>query len=269
MSTAVPPGPPRPAQGPATAPGPPRAPGAGPESSARWGLGRVVAVVAGALTLIGALGLLLGAAVTGIGGAVLRDDQGYLMTPSASVASVGAAVVSQDLDVHGGVSSMKLPRALLGRAKIQVDPPVGGSMFVGLAHTDDVTSYLAGVAHSVLVDPGDPGNGRQPRYHYFAGAPQAQSPSSLHIWVASASGQGRQTITWPVQAGSWTLVVMNSDGVRPVTAQVAVGATVPALHWLAIGLLVAGCVVLAGAVVLLVLAFRTPRRKPADAVPPS
>ena len=41
-------------------------------------------------------------------------------------------------------------------------------------------------------------------------------------------------ITWPVETGNWTLVVMNADGSRNVVSDVAVGATVPAAGWVAV-----------------------------------
>jgi hypothetical protein len=70
-------------------------------------------------------------------------------------------------------------------------------------------------------------------------------------------GTGRQTLTWPTQSGSWTLVVMNRDGTTPVAADVTVGATLPILGPLEVGLVVAGGVLLAIACGLLFAGLRS------------
>jgi hypothetical protein len=53
---------------------------------------------------------------------------------------------------------------------------------------------------------------------------------------------------------------MNADGSQPVAVLVNVAATVPALPWIAGGLLTAGVVFLAGAVALIAIPIRRPRR---------
>ena len=65
-------------------------------------------------------------------------------------------------------------------------------------------------------------------------------PAAAGIWTAQAAGPGTQTVTWAVKSGDWMLVAMNADGSRPVNMQVNVAATLPALPWIAVGLLVGG-----------------------------
>ena len=65
-----------------------------------------------------------------------------------------------------------------------------------------------------------------------------------------------QTLTWSPEPGDWTLVVMNSDGTTPVDADVAVGATAPAVDDVALVLLVCGLAVSGLAVALLVIGLR-------------
>jgi hypothetical protein len=52
------------------------------------------------------------------------------------------------------------------------------------------------------------------------------------------------------------VVVMNADGSRPVSVQVNGAVTLPALPWIATGLLGAGLACLAGGVLLIVIPLR-------------
>jgi hypothetical protein len=52
------------------------------------------------------------------------------------------------------------------------------------------------------------------------------------------------------------VIAMNADGSRPVSLQVNVAATLPALPWVAAGLLIGGIVVLIGGVLLIVIPVR-------------
>jgi hypothetical protein len=71
-----------------------------------------------------------------------------------------------------------------------------------------------------------------------------------------ASGPGTQTLTWAVTSGDWMVIAMNADGARPVSVQVNVAATLPALPWIAAGLLAGGLAFLAGGLVLIAVPLR-------------
>ena len=49
---------------------------------------------------------------------------------------------------------------------------------------------------------------------------------------------------------------MNADGSRPVSLQVNVAATLPALPWIATGLLIGGIIFLVGGILLIVIPVR-------------
>ena len=53
---------------------------------------------------------------------------------------------------------------------------------------------------------------------------------------------------------------MNADGSRPVNMQVNVAATLPALPWIATGLLIGGIIFLAGGILLIVIPVRRASR---------
>jgi hypothetical protein len=252
---AVPPGaPPTPHH---LAPAAPTPPVTGrPSPSTRWGAGRVATVVIAALTFLVAGGLLTAAGAVVVADAGMRDSQGFLMSESTAVTSPGAAVVSPDLLVDRGAPSALVPRRVLGDAKARVTSAPGRSVFVGLARSGDVAAYLSGVGHSTLLDPSASTPNGVPTYRYRDGGPAPGKPGLEGPWVTWSSGTGTQVITWPVEAGSWTLVVMNADGSSRVAADVAVGATVPAARWLAAALGVSGGLLMALAAGLFAVGLR-------------
>jgi hypothetical protein len=84
--------------------------------------------------------------------------------------------------------------------------------------------------------------------------------------VASISGSGRQELDWKVRAGSYRFVVMNADGSQGVDVEAQFGLKIPYAMQIAIGLIVAGVLVLILGVVIIALAARSPRR--AEPEPP-
>jgi hypothetical protein len=59
-----------------------------------------------------------------------------------------------------------------------------------------------------------------------------------------------------VRSGDWTVIAMNADGSRPVAMTVNLAATLPALPWIAAGLLISGVIFLIGGVLLIVVPLR-------------
>jgi hypothetical protein len=83
-------------------------------------------------------------------------------------------------------------------------------------------------------------------------------PADQRFWAASAHGPGKQTLTWDVEHGSWSVVVMNADGSRAVDAGVSAGANVPILPAIGWGALGGGLVLLVAAGGLVALGVRKP-----------
>jgi len=219
-----------------------------------WGAGRVTAVVIGAVVLLVSLGLIAAGATLGIADRFFRDSQGFLMAPQSSLSSPGSALVSPNLQIQAQPASA-LPRSVLGTAKVTVDPAGGAPVFVGIARTGAAAGYLADVARSTVLS-----TGPHPSYRFHPGGVPRGLPSGAGIWVSSSAGSGLQTVTWPVQNGQWTLVVMNADGSRGVAASVRAGATVPIATWLFTTFLVVGFVLLVIAIITLVAALSRPGR---------
>ena len=90
-------------------------------------------------------------------------------------------------------------------------------------------------------------------------------PARAGIWTIQAAGAGTQTLTWRCAAADWMVVAMNADGSRPVSVQVNVAATLPALPWIATGLLIGGIIVLGAGALLIAIPARGASRRPAPA----
>jgi len=73
------------------------------------------------------------------------------------------------------------------------------------------------------------------------------------VWSAKASGQGAQTLDWPVKKGDVSVVAMKADGSRSLAGHVKVAAKIALLPWIGLALLVAGLLVLVGSVAWLIV----------------
>lgn len=243
--------------------GPPTGPASGPPAphAQRWGGGRILAVVVGSLMALTSLGLISGGVALQVGDNVLRDDDGYLMSSSATFDSPGVAVTSRTLELETDPAGVDLADRWLGTVRFVARSQTPDDVFVGVGPSADVDAWLDGVAHSTIVE-GTAGDG-DPDTVFVDGDTTALPPGDETFWVASAAGQGRQEMTWDPEDGDWTVVVMNTEGAAPVVARVAVGAEVPILDDVATGLLVTGLVLLPLAALVLWLAVRRRTSEPA------
>src|SRR5712691_506470 len=204
-----------------------------------------------ALIVIGSVAGLL-AVVLLAGGVVLlwahetkRDASGYYATNAESVATPTYALVSDGLDIGTGGPDALFRHGRLGTIRVTATGTANHSVFVGIGRTARVESFLYSVAHDQVTDfEVDPFS---IRYSRRSGDAAPVVPASLGIWAVKASSTGPQTLTWPVEKGSWAVVLMNADAARGVRAEVSVGASLPFLLWLGIGLLGGGTVLGAGA----------------------
>ena len=88
-------------------------------------------------------------------------------------------------------------------------------------------------------------------------------PRAQDFWVASDAGRGDRTLLWEPANGEWTVVVMNVDGRPGLDVGADLGAKVPALLWVGLGVALAEAVLLLGGVLLIVSAIRRRRDGPA------
>jgi hypothetical protein len=234
-----------------------------PEAATRpsgWTVGRITALVIGALLVLVSLGL-LGAGGTALWADRTHHDAGYLTSDVQEFSSSGSALVTEHTDLGSPGTGRLYSPTVLDTVRIRVTPASPSArLFVGIGPASDVERYLAGVGRTHIsdfwtnsveaIDGGTPGS----------------APGTQDFWVASATGPGAQTLLWDPTNGSWTVVVMNADGRPGIDVRADLGARVPALPWIAVGVLVAGTVFLIGGALLIAGAIRRPARQPARTV---
>jgi hypothetical protein len=217
-----------------------------PSGTSGWTGGRIASLVIGAVLVLLAVGL-LGAGGTGLWAYLFKREAGYVTTDVHKFSTAGWALATEPAELGSAGVGWLYPPTLLGEVRIRVTPADSGSaLFVGIGPSSDVDRYLAGVKRTVISDFW--GDDVQPS----GGGELRSAPGTQRFWVASSTGTGTRTLVWKPRDGSWTVAVMNADGGPGVDVSADLGASIPALPWVALGLLVVGLVFMAGGLLLIV-----------------
>lgn len=233
----------------------------------------LVPFVAGGLALVVAAVLGLASAVVLVVDRTLPDEDGFLMTPDMTYRSDRYAITSEPVDLGTTQLRRLAPDDIFGDARVVVSPNDDGPpLFVGVAPTADVDRYLGDVARSTLISVEMINGQDRATFRESSGGVPVTEPGRQDIWTDSAEGRGSQSITFPIESGSWTVVVMRSDGSRGVSADVQAGATLPAIGWLVTALLAGTGFFLLVGVAFVIGGSRASRRRrstlgPGTAVP--
>lgn len=221
--------------------------------------GQIVAIVAGSITgVLAVIALVVGG--LGLYADSKTDRDGYISTGSDPYSTKTYAIATEGLELDEDVPGVV--EDLYGKVRIRATSQDGKPVFVGIAHRDDVSRYLARSAHATLTDVNyDP---FEPSYRTVGGARRPAPPAEQDIWVASANGAGTRTVTWDVKQGNWSVVVMNADGSAGVDAGVSAGVTLDFLTPVAWGTLGGGLLLTAVAGGLLFAGLRRPKPPAAD-----
>jgi hypothetical protein len=206
--------------------------------------GRIVAIVAGGIAAVLAIGLIAAGALL-LWGDSKKDEQGYLSTGKDRYATSTYALASDNLDVDLDGAGAIMDRDDLGKVRLKAESRAGQPVFIGIARTSDVSNYLRGTAHTTVTDVDY--SPFHASYRDHGGDRRPALPADQGFWAASAHGPGTQTVAWDLKDGDWSIVVMNAKGSRGVDTDITAAAKVPFLGTL-------GRVSLGGALVLLIMA---------------
>jgi hypothetical protein len=225
------------------------------------------------LLVLGTLLASMGLAAT-IGGAVLtgadaaQREGRYLTGDIQRYQSTGYALTSPSVVIDPGEVGMPgvPPVGDLASVQVRVTPVIPGQeIFIGVAEASDVSSYLQDVPRTSLGDvswnvsasrPGALSWSDHDEERTTPGNRTPAEPTAQDIWVASASGTGTQELTFDLQPGRWSLVVLNADTTRPVWVDLQAGARTELLGPIGTGLLIGGLIGLVLGVPLLLLGTR-------------
>lgn len=244
----------------ATSQGTPASPAEGRPKRRRWTAGQIALIAVA--TVLALIGLALAAAGGfGIWLTTQRDSDGFVMTSSERFATGSYALATRSLEISTDVPSFLYGESWLGTVRVKGESAnPGRPLFIGIARRRDVQAYLAGVAHSDVVDiNSDP---FRASYRPQPGSAPRVPPVRARLWVAKVSGPGTQKLDWKVKSGTWSVVVMRPDGSRGVVADVGAGAKVPALIWVSLGVLLIGLLLVGSAAAMIWFGAREPRGEP-------
>ena len=227
------------------------APSAPPATTRRrgWTAGRVISLVIGSVIGLVSLALVAGGGVATWATQTQRDSAGYLTSDTRSFATPSYAITSDGIDL-GDATDWITPGDVLGTVRIRATAiDATRDVFIGVAPQAAVETYLAGVNHLIVTDWAS-GHSRQ---QTGGGSAPTAAPTAVHIWTAKATGPASQTLTWRPTSGHWAVVVMNASGAPGVSVTADVGARIPDLGWIAVGLFIVGGVLLAASLLLIVI----------------
>jgi hypothetical protein len=216
--------------------------------------GRIVAVVAAALVAVLGVGILLAGGTLVWAHGTQRDSRGYYTSPVVRLDTATSAITAAvDLDDLPGDRDW-LADHPVGTVRIRAESRQERPLFVGIAPTAEVRSWLAGVAHERVRGANfDPFVARTA---LVRGGRIAEPPGEQEFWAVSATGSGPQQVRWATERGRWTAVVMNADATPGIAVAADVGARTAVLLPIGIGAILAGLVLLAGAAAAMIWAFR-------------
>ena len=198
-----------------------------------------VLLVAGVILSAVGLGLAIAGAVLMMTNAGQRDGQ-YLTLETQRYESIGHAIISPPIvfDEVPTNSPELPPLEDIASFQVRATPVIPNQeLFIGVADTSDVETYLDDVPHAIFENTGWSD-------HRGPGQWSGTSEAQLQEFggAESVSGAGTQELTFDLQQGQWTLVVMNADGSRPVWVDLEAGARTELLGPVGPGLLIAGLI---------------------------
>lgn len=219
--------------------------------------GRIVAIIAGVVVGLVAIGFMIAGTFLTVGYAVTAQDDGYFDTPPERFGTATVAITTEAADLTADPAP---PEWLWDSINLSLRFRVVGSdnqVFLGVGRESDVEEYLGSVAYDQVreIRPGKP-----VLYRSFPGTSSIEPPVDQDFWVAAAAGSGPLDVVWDVSEGSWIVVLMNADGSPGVVADVAVGAKSAVILPVGIALLTIGFLLFAIAIVIIVLAAVVGRR---------
>ena len=195
----------------------------------------------------------------------LRDSEGFYTTPVIQLEKDSYTVVTKPTNIDLGDDWEWISWGRRWDPTDFLTLKIEGSsnnpskqIFLGIAEISDLESYLQDVKYDEVTDL----RIRRPGLEYtdHPGASKPEAPTTQTFWTASAYGEGRQTLEWGIEEGTYSLVLMNDDGSQGLDLAVSIGVKVPpVVGWIGVAILVVGIIFLGVAVLMIYFAARRPK----------
>lgn len=217
------------------------------------GARRVILAVLGSLSAMVGLGLLAAGASVAWAYGTQRDETGFFTTSNQRFETDGFALTSDEIDLgRPGPDDWWADRDIV-TIRVTADNVGTRPVFVGIGRRSDVAAYLADVPHDEITDVDWSRSSVDYRREHAGGTSMPSPPADQTFWVAQASGEASQRLTWDLEPGRWAIVVMNADATADVVADIELGGRVGYLVPVAIGLVIGGVVLLAVAAAIVIV----------------
>jgi len=216
--------------------------------------GRILLLVIGVIIIFPALALIVGGAGVLWVNSAYKDSEGFITTKTIELDKNSHAIVTQPVDIDVRAARMWEWHDFVTFKVEGSNNNPSKQTFIGIASKSDLDNYLSGVKYDEITEfhihPLDIVSER----HDGNSVPAA--PTTQTFWIDSVHGPGTQVLEWELKTGTYSLVLMNADGSADVDLSVIVGAKIPALFWIGLGLVLGGIVILGLAGLFIYLAVR-------------
>jgi hypothetical protein len=222
---------------------------------------RIILLIFGLLFLLASLPLTIGGGSILWANAFLPDDDGFFISGDHRLDRNSYAMVTESADIDfdeewqggwgwcgdwdsGDFVTIKIEGKNNDSSK---------GIFIGIAEESDWEEYLNDVEYDEVTDISlDPFT---VDYINHPGNSSPEAPTSQSFWTESIYGTGRQVLEWEPETGTYSVILMNEDGSRSVDVDVAVGAKVPWLFGVGVGMVVGGVVALIIGILMVVFSL--------------
>ena len=223
---------------------------------------RIILLIFGLLFLLASLPLTIGGWSILWANAFLPDDDGFFISGDHRLDRNSYAMVTESADIDfdeewqggwgwcgdwdsGDFVTIKIEGKNNDSSK---------GIFIGIAEESDWEEYLNDVEYDEVTDISlDPFT---VDYINHPGNSSPEAPTSQSFWTESIYGTGRQVLEWEPETGTYSVILMNEDGSRSVDVDVAVGAKVPWLFGVGVGMVVGGVAALIIGILMVVFSLR-------------
>jgi len=206
--------------------------------------GKIILLIFGIIGLVISIGLLVGGGTLLWAENTIKDSEGFYTTRTIQIEKDSYAIVTgpADIDISAGWDwGWDLGDLATFKIEGSNNSP-SNQIFIGVARESDIDAFLSGVEHDEITNlhiyP------YSMDYQNHPGSIMPGDPTSQTFWTESTHGTGTQILEWELEPGSHSLVLMNDDGSAGIDINVVLGAKVPLLFGVGVGILVGGAIAL-------------------------